>query len=200
MMRPTRGLAALRRWPTLGRRLQSTAAFMDDLFARPAFMQPQDQQDAAHETADFTWETCWPEAQSSLSLSECGTTIRKDDPSVATGALALPVLTEGLHTLTYAVRGDAVVGIATALADPHDWEAKAWGFGTETGCLHHARANREGMPGVILGPQRLLGDACERLVHFQIDLDDSTLRTASATFPVRFSSLEPRLPARLHAC
>lgn len=114
--------------------------------------------------------------------------------------LASPVLQEGVHRLTFAVQGDAVVGVASAVEDharrpqsASEFDAKAWGVGTATGCLHHAStATKEGMYGVELIPQRPEGDAVERLLHFEIDMDERTMRMRCAPEPWRDVPL--RLP------
>jgi len=111
--------------------------------------------------------------------------------------LASVVLREGVHRLTFAVQGDAVVGVATAADEqarkPGAFGGKAWGVGTATGCLHHAStATKEGMYGVELIPQRLEDDAVERLLHFEVDMDERSMRMRCAPDPWREVPL--RLP------
>lgn len=95
-------------------------------------------------------------------------------------ALATPIMHEGLHHLTFAVRGDCVVGLgAVDLLDEDEvqWDTRTWGLSTATGCLHHGRtATDEGMLGVELGEQRMIGDSAERILHFEVDCDASSLR------------------------
>jgi len=109
-------------------------------------------------------------------------------------ALALPVLDEGIFRLTFAVKGDAVVGVASALSSQDEWDAKAWGLSTVTGCLHYASSpDQDGMPGVEIAPQRQIDDDGEALVHFELDLDELTIRSRMNNDPWR--ALPVRLPA-----
>ena len=103
--------------------------------------------------------------------------------------------------MTYGVKGDAVVGVA-AVPEGDDWQAKAWGVGTATGCLHHSSAIEDGLHGIELMPQRLVGDFTERFVHLELDLDESTVRlrwdgpwTGSLPAIHRWTEVPVRLPS-----
>lgn len=114
-------------------------------------------------------------------MSQCGSTVaKKMGSNFHAATLAQPILMEGVYHLTYSLRGDCVVGVADAAvsddAEDAQWKSRAWGFGSETGCLHYATATADGMPGIEIGPQRMEGDTAEHVVHMELDMDASSLR------------------------
>lgn len=114
-----------------------------------------------------------------LAFSPCKSSVSKVSAKPTDlASLGEPLMEQGTFDLKFQVRGDVVVGFADAAsAKSVDWKARAWGVSTATGCLHHSRsAMEDGMPGVELGPQRMVGDTAERLMHFEIDLDSSSVR------------------------
>ena len=136
---------------------------------------------------------------------------RRSKAGNAVAALGQKTMTEGVHRLTFAARGDCIVGFAKAFivgfasGDEPDalhealheaaWRARAWGVGNHTGCYHHAAScTSEGMPGVEVAPQRALDDEAERTLHFELDLDESRLRLRCDAEAV-WRDVPARLPA-----
>ena len=100
-----------------------------------------------------SWASMWPR-HGALSCSDDGSCIRQQrGAGITAAALGGATLEEGRWHLTYGVKGDAVVGVA-AVPEGDDWQAKAWGVGTATGCLHHSSAIEDGLHGIELMPQR----------------------------------------------
>tara|TARA_B110001452_G_scaffold105211_1_gene87227 strand:+ start:509 stop:1492 length:984 start_codon:yes stop_codon:yes gene_type:complete len=138
----------------------------------------------AHDTHDDEadaagWCGVWPDnARNQFSDA----VVAKHAGVSAAAALGRSVLDGGVHRLTYAVRGDAVVGVAAlpCATGGHiprrEWRTRAWGVGTATGCVHHASsATEDGMLGVEVAPQRMEDDWTERLLQLEIDVDEQKM-------------------------
>lgn len=102
------------------------------------------------------------------------------DPKEQTRAAAISnaVLESGIHRITYAVQGDAIVGVASAdETDDKDAPPRAWGLSTATGCLTYAsNAMQDDLVGEELGPQRMANDAVARIVEFEVNCQTSRMR------------------------
>jgi len=132
------------------------------------------------EEEELVWHTSWPTNKPVLNMNEAEVWRTGFLNREEAAALASPVLEDGIHHLTFAVQGDAIVGVASALASQDEWRAKAWGVSTATGCLHYAQdAKSDGMIGIELIPQRLVDDATVSVLHFELDLDESRMRLRS---------------------
>ena len=109
------------------------------------------------------------------------------------------VLASGVHFLSFAVQGDIIVGFAAASSGVEvNRTNKAWGVSTATGCLHYCSTQMdEGMPGLEIGPQRLDGDTAERLLQFELNLDDAKVRLRHGTDSA-WIDVPLRLPAAVH--
>ena len=122
----------------------------------------------------------WAAVSSGLAVTPCKLTVSKAcSTTKSLASLGEPLLEKATYDLRVSVQGDMVVGFAEADATDsgYDMEKRAWGVSTSTGCLHHARhATEEGMLGVELAPQRMLGDADERHLHFELDMNASRVR------------------------
>ena len=151
--------------------------------AQPRELSFHFEDDKASDTPAFC--SFWPPSAAARTLDtvvrQRDTVVRQHDMAEPAAALASPILEEGVNMLTFAVQGDAIVGVASALPreqrSAEEWQAKAWGVSTATGCLHYASsATEEGMLGIEIGPQRLVEDSCTKLIHLELDMDESRLR------------------------
>lgn len=124
------------------------------------------------------WHMVHPAHACTVSPCQSDFVYALSDPKSRTRAAAIAntVLESGVYLLTYAVQGDAIVGVASADVT-EDEEPCALGFSTATGCLTYAsEASQDGFVGVELGPQRTANDAIARIVEFEINCQTSSMR------------------------